>query len=294
MQDIRLKKHDGSFYGNEVDGCLPLDVTHPATKKHVEHQIGRFKTAGFDYIKLDFLVHASFEGDFYDKRIRTGIEAYNYAMTYLTEMIGDDVFINLAMSPTFPYRYANGRRLACDAFYGIGDTEYTLNALTYGFWEKELYDYTDPDHLVVWGKDAGATEAEGRSRVTCGAICGTSFLAGDNFVSPAGDAAKAFARYEKLLANPDIVAVAKLGRVFTPVDVRASTRSAHIYKLETENATYYAVFNFAKTPLVYTVDTGLARFEAKELWTGKKTKGARYLTVPLGARDAALFAVTAR
>lgn len=293
-QDIRLKKHDGSYYGNEVDGCLPLDVTHPATKKHVEHQINRFKTAGFDYIKLDFLVHASFEGDFYDDRIQTGIEAYNYAMTYLTELIGDDMFINLAMSPTFPYCYANGRRLACDAYYGIGDTEYTLNAVTYGFWERELYDFTDPDHIVVWGREGRATENEARSRATSGVIAGTSFLAGDNFVSPAGNASEAFARYEKLLANPDVIAVAKTGRMFTPVITNVLNRTANIYRLELEDRTYIAVFNFSAVPAVFTVRTGLKACTARELWSGKSKNAGSVMSVLLAGRDAALFEITER
>ena len=291
-QDIRLKKHDGSFYGNEVDGCIPLDVTHPATKLHVQNLVDRIKAAGVDYVKLDFLVHASFEGDFFDKRIQTGIEAYNYAMSYLTEMLGDDIFINLAMSPIFPYQYANGRRLACDAFYKIGDTEYTLNAVTYGFWEKELYDYTDPDHIVIWGSDAGASEAEARSRVMSGVIAGTSFLTGDNFVTPAGDAEKAFARYEKLLTNADVLSVARSGRIFLPVIKTTLRRSANIYKLETGERSYFAVFNFDSIPRVFTVDTGVGAFKAKELWSKRQSAGCQILTVSLAGKDAALFEVT--
>ena len=293
-QEIRLKKTDGSFYGNEVDGCIPLDVTHPATKLHVRNTIDRIKAAGVDYIKLDFLVHASFEGAFYDERIQTGIEAYNYAMTYLTEMIGDDIFLNLAMSPTFPYQYANGRRLACDAFYHIGDTEYTLNAVTYGFWEKELYDYTDPDHIVIWGKDGDATQAEARSRITSGVIAGTSFLTGDNFVSPAGDAAEAFARYASLLTNERVLAVAKRAEIFLPVVTNVLNRTANIYKLETADRTYFAVFNFDAVPRVFTVDTGLGSYRATELWRGRESTGSGLLTAALGAKDAALYEVTKR
>ena len=291
-QDIRLKKHDGTYYGNEADGCIPLDVTHPMTKQHVQAQIGKFRAAGFDYVKVDFLVHASFEGDFYDKSIRTGMEAYNYAMGWLTEMIGDDVFINLAMSPTFPYQYANGRRLACDAFYAIDNTEYELNAVTYGFWEKELYDYTDPDHIVIWGRDAGASENEARSRITSGVISGTSFLTGDNFVAPAGDADAAFARFETLLTNRDVIAVAKTGKIFLPVITNVRNRTANIYRLEHDGKLYFAVFNFSATPRVFTVPTGLDRFTAKELWTGKQTRGAGILSVPLAGKNAALFEVT--
>ncbi len=291
-QQIRLKKHDGTCYGNEADGCYPLDVTHPATKLAAQYQIDRFKAAGFDYLKVDFLVHAGFEGDFYNREITTGIQAYNYAMQYLTEMCGDEMFINLAMSPVFPYQYANGRRLACDTFYAIGDTEYELNAVTYGFWEKELYEFTDPDHIVVWGRDAGADENEARSRVTSGVISGTSFLAGDNFAYPAGDADKAFARIERLLTNPDVTAVAKTGKIFTPVITDVRKRSANIYKLSLDGRTYFAVFNFSRLPGVFTVDTGLGRFAAKELWTGEQYRGNQTLTVSLAGRDAALFEVT--
>ena len=290
-QDIRLKKSDGSYYGNEVDGCYPLDVTHPATKLHVQYQFARFKAAGFDYIKLDFLVHASFEGDYYDDSIQTGIQAYNYAMGYATELLGDDMFINLAMSPTFPYQYANGRRLACDTYYSIGETEYLLNAVTYGFWESELYDYTDPDHLVIWGKDAKATEAEARSRLTSGVISGTSFLTGDNFVGPAGDAAAADARFKTLLAKEEIVRVAKLGQIFTPVITDVSDRSAHVYKLTEGGKTYIAVFNFSKLPKAFTVDTGLSAFTGPELWTGEVYSGQNTLEVRLRGGDAALFEI---
>ena len=293
-QDIRLKKHDGSYYGNEVDGCYPLDVTHPATKLVAQYQIDKFKAAGFDYVKVDFLVHASFEGDFYNKEIKTGMQAYNYAMQYLTELCGDEMFINLAMSPIFPYQYANGRRLACDTFYAIDHTEYELNAVTYGFWEKELYDYTDPDHIVIWGQDAGASENEARSRITSGVISGTSFLTGDNFVMPAGDADAAFARYEKLLTNKDVIAVAKTGRIFTPVITNVNHRTANIYKLELVGKTYFAVINFSEKTRVFTVDTGFDRFAAKELWTGNRQNGLKLLTVTLEGKNAALFEVTER
>lgn len=290
-QDIRLKKSDGSYYGNEVDGCYPLDVTHPATKLHVKNQIDRFNKAGFDYIKLDFLVHASFEGDYYDSSIETGIEAYNYAMSYITEMIGDNMFINLAMSPTFPYQYANGRRLACDSFYSIGETEYTLNAVTYGFWEKELYDYPDPDHIVIWGKDAKATEAEARSRITSGVISGTSFLAGDNFVEPAGDAEEAYKRYKTLLTNEDIVRVAKLNKIFVPVITDTSNQSADIYKLTDGDKEYIAIFNFSSHKKSFDVSIDIGSYTATELWSGEVYDGADTLTVKLNGEDAALFEI---
>lgn len=167
--DLRLKKNDGTLYGKNIDGCYPMDVTHPAARLHIKSIADRFKAAGFEYIKFDYLVHSSFEGDFYNHEIQTGIQAYNYAMEYLAQLF-DGMFINYAMSPTFPYQYTDGRRLACDSYYKINETEYTLNTLTYGFWENKFYN-SDPDHLLVWGKDGKADENEAIARITSGAIC---------------------------------------------------------------------------------------------------------------------------
>lgn len=290
--EIRLKKSDGTYYGNEVDGCYPLDVTHPAVQSMAESFIGRFKAAGFDYIKLDFLVHGSFEGDFYNKEITTGIQAYNYAMKNLTELIGNDMFINLAMSPTFPYQYANGRRLACDSYSHIEETEYTLNSVTYGFWEQKLYDYTDPDHIVVWGRDADATAEEARSRVTSGVISGTSFLAGDNFVSPNGDAVLADKRFIEMLGNKNIIRAVRLGKIFTPVITDVSNRTANIFKLQTDEKLYVAVLNYKDKNSKFTVDLEGREYTAVELWSGNKQTVNGELEVRLNGKDSALYELT--
>lgn len=291
-EDVRLKKSDGTYYGNDVDGCYPLDATHPAVKAQAEQFIGRFKAAGFDYIKLDFLVHASFEGDFYDKNIQTGIQAYNYAMRYLTDMIGDDMFINLAMSPTFPYQYANGRRLACDSYYHIEETEYTLNSVTYGFWEQNIYDYTDPDHILVWGKDADATAEEARSRVTSGVISGTSFLAGDNFVNPNGNADEAQERFAEMLGNEDIIKVAKIGKMFNPFIYDVSNRTANIFTLENDGKLYVAVLNYSNKKKTFDVDLEGKQYTAVELWRGTEETVNESLNVTLERKDAALYELT--
>lgn len=289
-QDIRLKKSDGTYYGNEVDGCIPLDVTNPDTKKHVEAQINRFKAAGFDYIKVDFLVHASFEGDYYDENIHTGIEAYNYAMTYLNELIGDDVFINLAMSPTFPYHYANGRRIACDAFYSIKESEYTLNALTYGFWEQGLYDFPDPDHLVIWGKDGKARENEARCRLTLGAIAGTSFLTGDNFIEPANDEQTAQNRFSSMLCNEDVIRVAKIGKAFNPIISNDCPKAANIYTLEDGEKIYIAVFNFSLMPETFNIPLDIGgEYKVKELWSGEESTAKSELKYRVNKQDAVLL-----
>ncbi len=266
--DIRLKKTDGTYYGNDIDGCYPMDVTHPATYIHFKTQLEKLMSCGFKYIKLDFLVHGSLEGDYYDDSIETGIEAYNYAMSKVEEIIGDDVFINLSMSPIFPYNYANGRRLACDAFYDILNTEYTLNALTYGFWQSELYDYIDPDHIVIWGKDGKATEAEARSRLLSGIVSGGSFLTGDNYITPAKNSNKAFSRYDELLNNEKIIDIIKNGKPFDAQVTSKCEYASNVFTLKDGDKTYVAIFNYNNLLKSYSVAVP-ENCVAENLFTGE-------------------------
>lgn len=164
-----------------------------------------------------------------------------------------------------------------------------MNSVTYGFWEQQLYDYTDPDHIVVWGRDADATEEEARSRVTSGVISGTSFLAGDNFVNPNGDAAAAEKRFTEMLGNEDVIRVAKLGRIFTPVITDVSKRTANIFKLQTEDRLYIAVLNYENKSSKFAVDLGGKEYTAVELWTGDKKPVSGELAVKLRGKDSALY-----
>ena len=291
--DIRLKKADGTYYGNDIDGCYPMDVTHPATYLHFKNQLEKLMSCGFKYIKLDFLVHGSLEGDYYDKSIQTGIQAYNYAMNKVCEILGDDVFINLSMAPIFPYNYANGRRLCCDTYYKINETEYMMNSLTYGFWQSELYDWIDPDHIVVWGKDGKANERAARSRFLSGIVTGGSFLTGDNYVNPAKNSKAAYKRYNELFTNEKLIQVLKIGEPFEAVLSEKLPYAADIFTLENEGKTYVAMFNYSKVA-IKTLSVDVPDNSAvTNLFTGKsKTTVGNKLIVTLQPSDSVIFEIT--
>lgn len=291
--DIRLKKADGTYYGNDIDGCYPLDVTHPATVIHFKTQLERLMNCGFKYIKLDFLVHGSLEGIHYNEDIQTGIQAYNYAMNEVCKTVGDDVFINLSMAPIFPYNYANGRRLSCDSYYKIGDTQYMLNSLTYGFWQSELYDYIDPDHIVLWGKDGGASEEEARSRMVSGIVTGGSFLAGDDFIFPAGDSDTAFARYKELLGNEKLIDILKYGEPFEAILSAKCEYAANVFILEKDGKTYIAVLNYTDSSEMRIIDLPSDNCTVENLFTGEK-ENVKFnkMRVTLNAKDSVIFEVT--
>ena len=162
---------------------------------------GLFHRAGFEYVKMDFMTHGAMEADkWYNPEITTGIQGYNYGMKLLNQYFGD-MYINLSISPVFPAQYAQSRRIACDAWNQIKDTEYTLNALSYGWWQKYIYQYNDADHIVL----RDATDGENRARITSGVITGI-YITGDDFSAGGGKDAKE--KSQKYLTNAAVNAVA--------------------------------------------------------------------------------------
>jgi alpha-galactosidase len=267
-----------------IDGGTALDPTDPRTRERIRRQVERFKRLGFTYLKIDFLVHGSLEADhYYDPSVTTGMQAFNSGMKFLRQTIGDSMYLNEAISPLFPACYAQSRRIACDSFGAIDQTEYTLNALTYGWWLNKVYDFLDPDHMVL----EDYTEAENRARVTSAVITGL-MISGDDFSS-------AGARAKKYLTNEAIDQIARQPKSFHPIESPDGNRSANMFAGWSGNDFCLAVFNYSSTPADFTVDLNKIGWPsnapaiARELWSGSATNVEKTLSIHLAAADAALY-----
>ncbi len=293
-KDIWLKDSKGNPI--ELDGAYALDPTHPGTKARIDYFINRFKQAGFEYIKLDFLTHASIEGGanngvHYDTNVHTGIQAYNQGMAYVNKKIGGQMFISLAISPVFPYQYANARRVACDSYGSASETEYTMNSVSYGWWMSGiLYEYNDPDHMVLEGHSAD----ENMSRITSGVAAGTVFLNGDDLTGQAGRE-----KAKQYLTNSRVNEVAKIGKPFVPVETNSGRNAADTFVLKDGNAFYIALFNYGGSNAVKSLNlaraglNGSARYDAQELWSGTKIQGVTAtLETKINAGGAKLYKLT--
>lgn len=293
VADTDFKYQDLYLYANGekqiLDGGVALDPTHPGTQVLITRTLNRFKQAGFKYIKADFLGHGALEGDkFFDPRVTTGLQAYNAGMKFVTESIGPDMYLNESIAPLFPSQYANSRRIACDTFGAINETEYALNSLTYGWWLAVVYDFNDADHVVL----AGHSEGENRARVTAAIITGI-FIAGDDFSNDGSSTGKE--RAKKFLTNADINAVAKIQKSFRPVEGDSTEGVSKLFAYEDKNYFYLAAFNFANTNLVLDIDLNRAGLSpsklvwVKELWRGATNRVRGALKIELPAADAALY-----
>jgi hypothetical protein len=231
----------------KLDGAFPIDPSHPEAIARILRKLDEVVADGFDYLKMDFLAHGAMEGVHYEPSIRTGIQAYNYGMAAIAEAlsperIGRPFLINLSIAPLFPHGYAHSRRVSCDAFGLISDTEYMLNALTYGWWISDnLYRFNDPDHIVLFKSynQESTSLHEGRSRLNSGVIAGTSLLLGDDYRME-----EAAARAKAWMTNREVMALARRGESFRPAEGRSGTGGEDLYSLAGDGGTWVAVFNF--------------------------------------------------
>lgn len=282
VHDAREYKYGDIYvYANgkpqDLDGAYAIDPTHPAIEARMKKTSELFRRCGFEYVKMDFMTHGAMEGDKWHRpEIQTGIQAYNYGMTLLNQYFGD-MYINLSISPVFPSQYAQSRRIACDAWNKIKDTEYTMNALSYGWWIDNAYPYNDADHIVL----QQATEGENRARITSAVITGL-YIAGDDFSAEGSDEGKE--RAKTYLTNRDINAIAN-GVSFRPVEGNGE-RSEHQFVREEDDCLYYVIFNYGEDPIEVSVpmeriglDAG-RNYEAKELWSGLPLSIKEKIVVP--------------
>ncbi|WP_080903591.1 alpha-galactosidase [Parabacteroides sp. Marseille-P3160] len=282
---------DVYLYANEqpqeLDGAYAIDPTHPAIEQQMKKISDLFHRAGFEYVKMDFMTHGAMEADkWYRPEIQTGIQAYNYGMKLLDKYFGD-MYINLSISPVFPAHYAQSRRIACDAWNKIKDTEYTMNASSYGWWQNYVYKYNDADHIVL----QQATEGENRARITSSIITGI-FITGDDF--SAGGSQEGKEKAEKFLTNPEINAVAT-GRAFRPVEGNGEFSESQFVRQEEDGTFYFALFNYSEQEVKTTISLdriGLdakKEYQMKELWSGKNVPVKESFDIAIPAKDVLLF-----
>ncbi len=274
---------------HDLDGARALDPTHPGTQQRIALVIGKLKECGFEMIKIDFLGHAAVESDhFYDKQIHTGMQAYEAGMSYLLKQLDGKMLVYAAISPTMASgRYVHMRRIACDAFKTIKDTRYTLNGVTYGWWQSHLYDFVDADHVVLADETMGANRARTLSAVVTG-----TFISGDDFSTEGPWTSRA----KELFQNKALLDVIRDGKSFRPLD--GDKEAAEVFIKQTDDAYYVALFNYGETPESFklTADkVGIKSFKDRSLqalFAGKQLQAADALaTIEVAAGDAELIKI---
>lgn len=275
----------------EIAGAYAIDPTHPATKARMDLYLNRFINQGFTYLKLDFMTHGSLEADsHYDTTIYTGIQAYNQGLKYISDFINGKMFINLSISPLFPSQYAHCRRIACDAYANINDTEYTLNSLTYGWWLDHVYTYNDADNIVFNVTSSGENRARLTSSVITGIVC-----IGDDYSLTGNSTVKT--KSQTFLTNIEINRIAKITKAFYPIEISDGSNASDMFMQTVGDTTYLAVFNYSSKSVIKTINMeriGLnqsKKYIIHELWNDTKEINTNTLIINVPKKDVLLYKI---
>jgi len=274
---------------HDIDGARALDPTHPGTQQRIALVIGKLKECGYEMIKIDFLGHAAIESDhFYDQKIKTGMQAYEVGMSFLLKQLDNKMLIYAAISPTMASgRYIHMRRIACDAFKTIDHTKYTLNSLTYGWWQTHMYDYMDADHVVLGDESLGANKARTLSAIVTG-----TFIVGDDFSIPGAWSGRA----KTLFQNKELLAVIKDGKSFKSLE--ADKESSEMFVKQSGNTHYLAIFNYGNQEKKFSINAtaiGLKTFngwQLEDLFTHQSSAVGDTAKFVIPAGDATLIKIT--
>lgn len=278
--DAILLRGNGDFRKIE---SYALDPTHPGTLAMTKYRFDKFKELGFEYVKLDFINNGTLEADsYYEPSVTTGMQAYTYGMTKILEMAGD-MFVDLSIAPVFP-AMGHARRISCDAWGELNNSQYCLNSLNLGWWLDRIYPYNDPDHLVLQKSE---NDGAARIRYTCGAMTGTVLL-GDNYSLKGSclGSQEYRDRAMRVATNDAVNEVARIGRSFRPVEGGLEFNFSrygfnyHVdneFVLDTDKALYYVCLNYDTTSSLNKSRDfqrlGINATDIKnitELWTGAK------------------------
>jgi alpha-galactosidase len=278
---------------HDIDGGRALDPTHPGTQARIAYVLGKLKDCGFKMIKIDFLGHGAAESThFYDPKITTGMQAYRVGMETVANVLDNSMLVYAAISPSLATaRYVHMRRIACDAFHSIKETEYTLNSVSYGWWQTYMYDYIDADHLIFEKENVGTN----RARLISGLITGSVILGDDySITSPFQQQVKEW------LQRPELKQLIKTGKAFMPVDGSIGGSAAQAFIRKDAKSTYLAVFNYKKQSANVILNTqrlGLIigkKYQLTEVLGGANVTGTDKFNIAFAGEGAALYKVTSK
>ncbi|WP_242674924.1 hypothetical protein [Niastella populi] len=232
LKDVILLDDNNNYvpYKDGEWGAFPLDPTHPATRDYIIGQLQKAKAIGAKFIKIDFLSAGALESSRrYHPQVRSGIQAYNYGMKMLKQLVdsimGPDIFITQAISPLFPHQYAHTRFLSTDVYSHLrndqsgfphyGSTCASMISATHFWWTQgTLWPYTNMDVVVMknFQKNKDLTETEVKVRLFSMMALGSILGDGTDFRNK-----ESAARARRYLNNAAICDFFSTPKAFTPL-----------------------------------------------------------------------------
>jgi alpha-galactosidase len=241
----------------EVEGehLFVLDVTHPDAQQYLRQTYRTLvREWGVRYIKLDFMDNTAIEG-YYHRPNTTALEAQRIGLEIIRQAVGEDVLLDKDGSPMLnPVGLVDEGRVSQDTGHTFLRSKEAEPGIAARYYMHRNFFIDDPDAFTVSRQlleertiQAPLTLNEAQVSIALAAVSGGMFEIGDNLPTLGSDPERV-----ALVKNPDLLAMAKLGRAALPLDLltyadKDEQPSAFLLR-EDQRQSILAVFNWTDQP----------------------------------------------
>jgi alpha-galactosidase len=245
----------------EVKGerLFVLDVTHPAAQEYLRQTYRTLvREWGVRYIKLDFMDNTAIEA-YYHRPNTTALEAQRIGLDIIRKAVGEDVLLDKDGSPMLnPVGLVDEGRISQDTGHAFLRSKEAAPGIAARYYMHRNFFITDPDAFTVSRQlleertiQAPLTLNEAQVSIALAAVSGGMFEIGDDLPALGTDPERV-----ALVRNPDLLAMAKLGRAALPLDLLTYTEKDEqpsVFLLrEDQRQSMLAVFNWTEQPSSHT------------------------------------------
>jgi len=236
-----------------AEGVFVLDATNPAAHEYLRNTYRTLVSEwGVQYIKLDFMDNTAIEGHYFRPNT-TALEAQRIGLEVIRTAVGEHVLLDKDGSPMLnPVGLVDDGRVSQDTGHLFSRSKEAAPGIAARFYMHRNFFLNDPDAFTVSRQlmeereiQAPLTLNEAEVSIALSAVSGGLYEIGDDLPTVGADADRL-----ALLENPDLLAMAKLGRVSIPMDLltyRPEDEQPSVFLLrEDQRQSILAVFNWTE------------------------------------------------
>ncbi|MBV9481378.1 MAG: alpha-galactosidase [Acidobacteria bacterium] len=232
-----------------------LDCTNPAAQEFLRETYRTLvREWQVKYIKLDFMDTTAVEGYFYRPHT-TALENIRIGLQVIRDAVGETVLLDKDGSPMLtPVGIVDEGRVSQDTGHTFERSKEAAPGIAARYYMHRNFFLNDPDAFTVSRQQieerkiqAPLTLDEARVSIALAAVSGGMYEIGDDLPTLGADPDRL-----ALVANTDLMRMAKLGRAALPIDLlsyRADDEQPSIFLLkEDARQSVLAVFNWTAKP----------------------------------------------
>ncbi|MDR3510632.1 MAG: PKD domain-containing protein [Caulobacteraceae bacterium] len=258
-----------------------LDTTHPGAQAYLRQTYATLAHVwGVGYLKLDFMDATAVEGVRYDRGL-SALQAQRLGLRIIREAVGEDVVIDKDGSPMLsPVGLVDAGRISNDTEHSWQGTKDAASGVAARWFMNRRWFVADPDVFCLsnhisreprWDESVTSLD-EARAAITLSALAGGLFEIGDDLPALGAEPERL-----ALLTQPDLLAMARLGRAATPADLMrfdpADGQPSVFVLRESARQAVVAVFNWTDGVRAHRLPLrGLGLepgpWTGREVWTG--------------------------